>query len=181
MRRRSMITVVAVAVGLQAAAVLIYLRIESSRASPAEKEFLVERVEGAAPAPEVAMLTPDGETRRLSAWRGRRVLVHVWATWCGPCRKELPELLGLAGDLRRGGVDLVALSVDDGWEAVRGFFSSGIPDSVYRAIDRDYKAFGVRLLPTTFLVDEDGRIRLRIEGAREWESKAAHDLVRSAM
>jgi thiol-disulfide isomerase/thioredoxin len=101
--------------------------------------------------------------------------VHFWATWCPPCREELPALLALSRDLARGGrFELVAVSVDRDWKVVESFFGGSVPPEVVRdAKLSGARAYGVSFLPDSYLVDADGNVVLRILGARDWKSRAA--------
>ena len=161
---------------IQLVAVLVYVAIERNRRGAAP--FAVERLEARA-APDFEMERRDGSTVRLSDLRGRVVLLHFWATWCPPCRKELPQLLSFSRSL---GADfqLVAVSVDDDWERVESFFGDVPPPEVLRSVDKEsIGAFEVSVLPDTYLVDADGSIRLRFGGAREWNQSGARTLLDS--
>lgn len=128
-----------------------------------------------APAPELVYRTAAGEERRLSALRGQPVLVHFWATWCPPCREELPGLLALAD---AGEIPVLAVSVDPAWEPVRRFLGGHVPPAVVTASsDAVARDFGVTELPRTFLVDAGGRLRLGFAGARDWRAPALRQAV----
>ena len=86
---------VAVVLLVQGAAVAVYLRVESRRRSRDAAPFRSERLRGAKQAPDLELRRPDGAAVRLSELRGKVVLLHFWATWCPPCREELPGLLQL--------------------------------------------------------------------------------------
>ncbi len=127
-------------------------------------------VEGAgapeAPAPELELRRADGSPLRLSETRGRPMLVHFWATWCPPCREEMPALLAYAA---RTGTGMLAVSLDPEWAPVRGFFGSDPPASVVLAGAAEVEAaFAVRTLPVTLVLEADGRLRERVDGARDW-------------
>ncbi|MDP2345883.1 MAG: TlpA disulfide reductase family protein [Deltaproteobacteria bacterium] len=137
-----------------------------SRSSSGEARAL--NVEAVADAPLLPALLLDarGEKRALTT-AGRVTLVHVWATWCKPCREELPELLALQED----GVVVVAVSVDESWEVIDHFFAGRAPANVVRASHDEVRAsFGVDKLPTTFVVDAGGRIRFRLAGGQPWNA-----------
>lgn len=116
----------------------------------------------------VAWVEADGSRRRMSELRGKVVLVDVWATWCPPCRRSLPELAALQ---RRGGAnfEVLAISVDDkGWDDVKPFLAER-PELGLRAAVPDgpkgLSPFGsIRGIPTTLVIDRQGRVRVRWSG-----------------
>jgi peroxiredoxin len=125
-----------------------------------------------------------GGTLRLSDLRGKVVMVNFWATWCPPCKEEMPAIQSLYDRFKDEGFDVVALSVDSqGREAVVSFvkehkltFSVGLDQTMQVA-----GAYGVRGLPATFLVDKEGRMVTAALGPREWDGAAAHALIRSLL
>lgn len=124
--------------------------------------------------PEIAFEDGDGTVRSLDGFHGRVVLLNVWATWCGPCRREMPTLDRLQAEL--GGVDfeVVALSVDRaGVDAVRQFYAEIGVRHLAIYIDESMRAMrqlGVLGLPTTLLLDRGGREIARLIGPAEWDS-----------
>jgi len=156
----------------QALAVGIYLWVERGREQKPEA-FRVERVSG--PAPDLVMSRPDGTSLSLASLRGRKVLLHFWATWCPPCRVEIPALLELAEELEDE-VLILAITVDEGWAPVRQFFGDRIPPQVVSVSHGLAEStYEVSTLPDSYLVDADGNLRLRVSGAREWEGAAPRD------
>ena len=132
-----------------------------------------------APLPDLALRYGDGVSRSLADTRGRPLLLHFWATWCPPCRQELPGLLDLAAE-RGGRVLLVAL--DDDWESVRRFLDRPIPGYVALANGVEVgRLFGVRELPETFVVDPSGTMTMRFRGARDWKSASMMTLLPAEM
>src|SRR5262245_26405895 len=99
MRRgwRAVAIVLAIAL-VQGGAVLAYRWVERGRHAAGTAPFSHERLTPR-PAPDLALLGADGSQRRLSDYRGRPVLLHFWATWCPPCKAELPALLALGAEL----------------------------------------------------------------------------------
>lgn len=125
------------------------------------------------------MLSPpfiDGKGRDLTLadFRGRVVLLNIWATWCVPCREEMPMLDALQDKLGGDDFHVLPLSIDRaGMEIVRRFYNEiGIRHlDTYLAEDiRVMAAFAVVGLPTTILIDRDGFERGRLVGPAEWDS-----------
>lgn len=111
---------------------------------------------------------------------GEALVVNFWASWCGPCRAEMPSLQQLDNQLRGKGVRVVAVSIDQdrrlAQEFVRGI---RIKFPVYFDAGGGYstRALGLYTLPETFVVDAAGVIRARVSGARDWSSPDAIRLV----
>lgn len=127
------------------------------------------------PAPDVEAKLLDGATQfRLSANRGKVTLINFWATWCGPCKKELPDLISLSKELAPKGVKFIGVSVDRApnvVDLVRTFCTEqGITYQILLSNDDMEAAFGnPRAIPTTVLVDADGNIAQTIVGLRTKE------------
>jgi cytochrome c biogenesis protein CcmG/thiol:disulfide interchange protein DsbE len=121
----------------------------------------------ATPAPQLRGRTLDGGEFLPENHRGRRILLNFWATWCGPCRTEMPWFVEFQDRYRDSGFTVLAVSVDqEGWEVVRPFIEEqGLNFPVFVG-DRDFgEAFGgVNVLPTTFIVDRTGKITARHRG-----------------
>lgn len=172
---------IAIAVGvlaaLQVAAVLVYRAVERSRQPRAPSaRFEGERLRGAEAAPPLNATRADGSPVAI-AWPSERIrVVHFWATWCKPCRTELPGLLALARDLRTRGVDVVAVAVDDDWTDIRAFFDGDVPPEVVIATDPAvHKRFGVSTLPDSYVVDRAGMLVERFHGERDWRTETARN------
>jgi thiol-disulfide isomerase/thioredoxin len=119
--------------------------------------------------PELQLPTLGGGEWRLSEHRGRVVLVNFWATWCGPCREELPALADLARRYQAQGVAVAGVALDEGGAAVVGPFVArmglGYPVLVPAEATRAALAGSVESVPTTVLFDRQGRIAQRYTGA----------------
>lgn len=124
--------------------------------------------------PDVSFQNGDGQALSLSAFRGKTLLVNVWATWCPPCRHEMPTLDRLQGKLGGPAFEVVALSIDrSGPEKVRTFFAEIDVKSLALYIDtsgqaaRELQVIG---LPVTILIDPQGRELGRLTGPAEWDT-----------
>ncbi|WP_437801838.1 TlpA family protein disulfide reductase [Sorangium sp. So ce693] len=184
MRARSRLRAIAAAAGVlvlvQALAVGLYWAVERRRgAERPGRPFAHERLHDGQRMPDATFEHPDGTLLSAAALRGRPVLLHFWATWCAPCRAELPRLLELGRQLEKAGrLQLVAVSVDENWDVVRAFFGGEVPPGVVRAGSAAVqRRFGVSTLPDTFLVEADGRMSLRFTGARDWRAPEATTLL----
>ncbi len=121
-------------------------------------------------APDLVVRDLNGATVRLSALKGKVVLVDYWATWCGPCRMEIPHLKKLHAELGPKGLVILGLSVDhQGVEVVRRFVKkNALPWTTALADERALSAFGeVRAIPTAILIDREGRIAGRLVGYQD--------------
>jgi len=124
-------------------------------------------------APTISLTDSDGHTLELSELRGKLVLVNLWATWCEPCLREMPSLERLQSRLGER-IAVLAVSEDRGGnKAVEPFIAKLGLKSVKIYIDPKSEvghAFGARGLPTSFLIDREGKVLGRVEGAAEWDS-----------
>lgn len=127
------------------------------------------------PAPELGFTTRDGTPRRLADFRGRVVLVNLWATWCGPCVEEMPSLDRLQAKLGSA-ITVLAISEDRrGESAVAPFLAKLKLGHLAVYLDPKngaIKAFGVQGLPTSYLITSDGRVRAVLEGSADWDNPA---------
>ncbi len=134
-------------------------------------------------APALAFKLParGGGELDLSAFRGKPVLVNFWATWCPPCRDEMPSLTRLAQSFDPQSFEVVTVSVDDGWEPVDKFLAaSKTPFRV--ALDEGAKisrTYGTTKFPESYLVDKDGKLRLKFVGPRNWMDPNVATLLQS--
>jgi thiol-disulfide isomerase/thioredoxin len=139
--------------------------------------------------PDLAFEDAGGRPKKLSDWRGRTVLVNLWATWCVPCRKEMPALESLQTRLGGPNFEVVAVNIDtrdpekpkNFWKEVNltrlGYFSD--PKA---KVFQDLKAIGRALgMPTSVLVDGEGCEIATIAGPAEWDSDDAIKLITAAV
>lgn len=135
-----------------------------------------------APAPLTSFFNGKKGVLNLKRFRGKVVLLNLWATWCIPCVEELPALDRLAGDVAGEKFEIVALSIDRNWrELVTPFLDRlGIRNLAVYADPGSaaYGTLGTRGLPTTYLIDHRGRLVGYLEGQARWDSDAAKALIR---
>ena len=134
------------------------------------------------PPPEFSFTDAEGTEHRIGEFAGRGVLINLWATWCAPCVAEMPALDRAQVALAAEGISILALSSDRGGRGQvepfyrdKGIRSLGLWLDPRGAAGR---AFGVRGLPTTIVIDRLGRERARLEGAAEWDTPAMLAAVR---
>lgn len=133
-------------------------------------------------APDFTLKTVEGEAVRLEDFRGKVVLINIWATWCQPCRVEIPDLVKLKAKHGNEGFDILAITVQSGSpRRIREFaeyfnmnywvLTSNDDRDISRVLDLYGSAIGVRLnaIPTTFLIDRTGFIRQWYLGPRTEE------------
>ena len=116
-----------------------------------------------APAPRIALPVVGGGTSDLTSDRGKVVLINFWATWCEPCKSEMPALQQLANELRDQPFRLYSVDLQEDAADVQAF-EQQYALNLYALIDEDgdaARAYGVRALPSTFVVDKQGMLRLQ--------------------
>ena len=137
------------------------------------------------PLPDIAFQDGAGKPLKLSDWKGRVVLINLWATWCAPCRKEMPDLARLQKELGSDQFEVVAISVDrKGAEASSAFLKETGADNLKLYVEPTTAIVGELQsagLPATILVDRQGREIGRLLGPADWASPEAQALVRAAL
>lgn len=125
------------------------------------------------------------ETQTIAHHKGKVVLLNLWATWCGPCREEMPSLDRLQKDLGSDKFEVIAVSVDkNGFDTAKKFLDGlGVRSLAYYAdptgrAPSQVKAIG---MPATLLIDSDGREIGRLMGPAEWDSPDAKRLIEAAL
>ncbi|HTB02042.1 MAG TPA: TlpA disulfide reductase family protein [Bradyrhizobium sp.] len=138
--------------------------------------------------PDLVFSDADGKPKKLSDWRGRTVLVNLWATWCVPCRKEMPALEGLQTKLGGPNFEVVAINIDTrDPEKPKAFLQNahltrlGYFSDEKAKVFQDLKSVGRALgMPTSVLVDGQGCEIATIEGPAQWDSDDAVKLIEAA-
>ncbi len=127
----------------------------------------------------------DNKRHRLRDCRGKVVLVNFWATWCPPCRREIPAMQRLWEKLKSEDFVLLAVDMAEDEETVFGFtFATGVEITFPVLLDRDgavTESWPVVGMPTSFLIDRGGRIVYRAVGGREWDDPALVAKIRALL
>lgn len=128
-------------------------------------------------APDFTLNDMEGGSHSLRDYKGKVVFLHFWATWCGPCRKEMPMLNDLRSDLEEKGLKVIGVAVDRGSAKWTGKMvgkyirKNGVAIDIWLDHDNDVrKVYDVSMLPTTYIIGRDGRFIGKIIGGRQWNS-----------
>jgi thiol-disulfide isomerase/thioredoxin len=146
-------------------------------------------VKASKPLPPLAFKDASGTEKTLADWRGRTVLLNLWATWCVPCRKEMPALDALQARLGGPDFDVVAVNIDTrdtdkpkAWLKDTGIAKLGYYADNSAKVFQDLKAAGKAFgMPTTLLIDPNGCELAALAGPAEWASDDAVKLVAAAL
>ena len=132
--------------------------------------------------PDAVFVGGDGSTHSLAEFKGRGMVVNMWATWCAPCVAEMPSLEVLAKALAPQDIAVLPLSSDRGgaevvlaWYQAHGIAGLPVLLDPKGALARAFKANGI---PTTVIIDTAGQVVARLEGAADWASPEAQTLIR---
>lgn len=146
-----------------------------------------------APAPALELPGIEGGTVSLQELRGKVVMLNIWATWCPPCLREMPSMQRVYEKHRENGLEILAVAVDDypGTRQADGRIEGLVSDFVDRlgvtfpvVLDPSgdtERLFDTEYLPTTILIDREGRVRGTEVGGREWDQEPYLDMVESLL
>ena len=137
-----------------------------------------------APSPPFTLNDMEGRPISLSDYVGKVVLLNFWATWCGPCRVEMPAMESLYQEMKSQGLVILAVSVDAQGTVVTRPFQEAMGLTFPILHDPDYEvglAYGARTLPITYILDRQGVIQHRVFGARDWNGQKAKELIRELL
>ena len=119
---------------------------------------------------------PLGRPQSLSSLKGKVVLLNFWATWCGPCRSEMPSMEALYARHREKGLEILAVNCQEQQPEVLSFMANnGL--SFPAVLDKDGKVssfYGIRAIPTSFLLDREGDIIMKLTGSIDWDTPEIH-------
>lgn len=150
-------------------------------AGAAEKKSLKPWTGG--PTPPLRLTDLQGKTHDLSEYRGKAVLVNFWATWCEPCREELPSMNRLKKSLEGQPFEVLAVDVGEEPAQIREFLAK-LPVEFPVLLDQDSEAvreWKMFVLPTTFVLDTEGQIRYSYVGQLDWASSAVVNAITGLM
>lgn len=176
--RRRLLTALA-ACGLAA------LTARSALAAETTQDQSLSVVKPARPAPDFTLEDLDGKPHRLSDYRGKVVLVNFWATWCPPCRAEMPSIEKLVLSLKNKPFAALALDQGESLNQVFAFMGQLDPAPTFPVLldgkSAAAHAFGVMGIPTSYLIDPHGNIVRQAVGGRDFDTPAMRQLIESLM
>jgi peroxiredoxin len=145
-----------------------------------EQAIHADRATGAAPT--FKLTDAKNQEVTLDSFRGKVVFLNFWASWCGPCREEMPSLAQLARQMDPQTTVFLAVSVDEGWPEVKEFLG---PDPLPFKVLLDQtksvsNTYGTNQYPETYVIGPDGQLRYKFIGARDWSNIAAIKLLEKA-
>jgi thiol-disulfide isomerase/thioredoxin len=158
------------------------LALLSSSVAPATDDpQTLTPISGDIQAPEFDLQGPAGEPQRLLDHRGKPIILNFWATWCPPCRAEMPSMQRAHETVADEGISVIAVNVGEDAETIGRFLTETDVDfPIPMDLDSEVvQSYPVKGLPTTFVIDPDGRLVYSATGEREWDHPALLDQVRA--
>lgn len=134
-------------------------------------------------APDFSLPLLNGDVVNLSDYRGKLVLLNLWATWCPPCRAEMPSMQTLYDDLKDDGFTILAVSAPNPPRETEQKIRAHVSENNFTfpvLIDAEYRAYGIYntgSIPTSYLIDTEGNLVARLTGAIEWDSPEVVDVL----
>ena len=126
------------------------------------------------PAPDITVKTLKGEPLKLSSLKGTVVILNFWATWCPPCREEIPSMIRLNNAMAGKPFKMLAVSIDEGGAPdVEAFLAKSSQQALPAYLDSDSQAvkmYGITGVPETFIIDKNGVVIKKVIGPMAWDS-----------
>lgn len=134
-------------------------------------------------APDFSLSGSTGRNMRLSELRGEVVLINFWATWCGPCRQEMPQLNQLYAQYRAAGFTLLGVNIDDKRDNAQAMMKKlGVHfPTLFDSDKRVARLYDVDTMPATLLIDRDGRVRYVHRGYRDGYERKYQEQIRELL
>lgn len=147
----------------------------------AAQDQLLDKVKEKQIAPDFTLKDEEGKTHKLSDYRGKVVVLNFWATWCPPCRREMPSMERAHKRWTKEGIEIIAVNIGDDEDKIFAF--TGEYDLSFTILmDPDssmYKIYKVPGLPTTYVIDTEGYIIYRALGGRNWDNPEIFEKIRA--
>ncbi|MBI5892912.1 MAG: TlpA family protein disulfide reductase [Deltaproteobacteria bacterium] len=139
----------------------------------------IEQVNGKPPAKEFSLETMEGKKVSIGDFKGKVVFLNFWATWCPPCKFEMPAMENLYKRYKDKGLEIVAVNLQEGADTVKRFMQkNGYTFTALLDSNGDVSAvYNVSYLPITYIIDKNGKLVGKAIGAREWDSSSITNLV----
>jgi thiol-disulfide isomerase/thioredoxin len=137
-----------------------------------------DTVEGTADLPSFLMINENREKINLRDFQGRKLFVNLWATWCPPCRAELPSIQKLYNSTSRDNSEFIMLSLDDNFQSALFYFSQekfNFP--LFQPAQNLPELFNVRGIPVTFIFDENGKLIYRKDGSDDYDKDKFREIL----
>ena len=159
------------------------LMVTSVAASPAFESMKVTVPEQSLPAPEFSLLTLDEQPIKLSDYKGKIVVLNFWATYCIPCRIEMPSLEKLSQKYKNDDISVVAISLDEGKEKAINMLVNKMNLTFPIAMEGQASGddYQVSVLPVTYIIGKDGLLLGRVVGDRDWAGEEADELMKAVL
>jgi peroxiredoxin len=148
------------------------------------RQMAIQKFERTLQSEDFALPNLYGEEVRLSDFRGKLILLNFWATWCGPCREEMPSMEKLYQEFKDQNFVILAISIDQEEAGVVAHFVDAYHLSFPILLDprqATTSTYAVNSIPTTYVVDPNGVIIGGARGSRNWESEAARNLIKTLL
>ena len=134
--------------------------------------------------PPLVLKDMEGNTHRLSDYRGKVVLLNFWATWCPPCRAEMPSIWRLSKLLGQRKFQVIAVNTGESKGVIKAFLPKSMQKDFVVLMDRDaelLERWRLIAYPTTYIIDRNGNIQYRLYGALHWDEPATINKIRALL